>query len=97
MLARSVKAALAELAGAPGIEAVRACLDHVTVVLIQTPKDAATPIRTLGCADEKDDVAEDLLQILSAALDGARMAQENGQARGGDLIATLENVVAQFG
>jgi len=37
-----------------------------------------------------------MLQILTAALDGARMAQEGGQARGGVLIAMYEETVAQL-
>ncbi len=97
MLARSIKTALAELAGAPGIETVSACLDRVSAALIQAPKDAAALVLALGHAEGDDKADDDLLQILSAALDGARMAQENGQARGGALIAALEAAVVQLG
>jgi hypothetical protein len=97
MLARSIKTALAELAGAPGFETVRACLDRVSASLIQTPKDAVALVLALGHAEDDDKADDDLLQILSAALDGARMTQEKGQARGGALIAALEAAVAQLG
>ena len=97
MLAYSVKTAMAELAGAPDINAVQACMDRVSAALLQAPQDGAALVRALGSAGEDDDPENDLLQILSAALDGARMTQEKGQARGGVLIAALEAGVAQLG
>ena len=97
MLARSVKTALAELAGAPGIEAVQACLHRVSAALLRTPQDGAALVAVLGSAGAADDAADDLVQILSAALDSARMTQENGQARGGVLIAALDAAAAQLG
>jgi len=97
MLADSVTAAMAELAGAADGNAARACLDRVGVALLQAPQDGAALVCALGRAGEDDDPESDLLQILSAVLDGARMAQEKGQARGGALIAALEAVVARLG
>ena len=96
MLADCVNTAMAELAGAPDISAARACLDRVGAALLQAPQDGAALVRALGRAGEDDDLESDLQQILSAALDSARMAQEKGRARGGVLIAALEAVVAQL-
>jgi hypothetical protein len=47
-------------------------------------------------SDSAQDRVDDLLEILSAALECARMAQEKGQARGGVLIAALEGAVAHL-
>jgi yecA family protein len=96
MLANSVKTAMAALAGAPDVNAARACMDRVSAALLQAPQDGAALVRTLGSTAEDDTPQNDLLQILSAALDGARMAQEKGQAHGGVLIAALEAGVTQL-
>ncbi len=96
MFARSIDTALTELADAPNIEAAQICLDRSSAAILQIPEDGATLVRALGGAEQVQDRVDDLLEILSAALECARMAQEKGQARGGVLIAALEGAVAHL-
>ncbi|OSP53727.1 UPF0149 family protein [Pseudoruegeria sp. SK021] len=96
MLAHSVTTALATLATAPDADHARACLDHVSAALIRAPEDAVAIVKVLGASDHDDGQDDPLAEILSAALDVARMAQEKDQARGEVLIATLSAAVAQM-
>ena len=91
MFARSVKDALNELAEASGITSNQACLERSSTALLHDPKDGESLVRALGSVEPDQDATHDMLQILTAALDGARMAQEGGQARGGVLIAMFED------
>jgi yecA family protein len=96
MFAPSIETALARLADSPGVAATQACLDRSSATLMQIPEDGNALVRALGGAEQVHDKIDDLLQILSAALEGAQMTQEKGQARGGVLIAALEKTVAQL-
>jgi len=96
MFARSIKDALSELAEATGISFNQTCLERSSTALLHHPEDGESLVHTLGSAERDQDAVDDMLQILSAALDGARMAQEGGQARGSVLIATFEETVAEL-
>ncbi|KHA53125.1 hypothetical protein [Sulfitobacter geojensis] len=96
MFARSIKNALNELAEASDITSNQASLERSSTALLHDPEHGESLVRALGSIEPDQNAINEMLQVLTSALDGARMAQEGGQARGGVLIARLEGTVAQL-
>lgn len=73
MFARSVEDALNELAEASVITSNQACLERCSTALLRDPGDGDSLVRALGGAEQGQGAVDDMLQILTATLDGARM------------------------
>jgi hypothetical protein len=74
MFALSVVDALNELAEASGITSNQACLERSSTALLHNPEDRESLVRALDSVEPDQDAIHDMLQILTSALDRARMA-----------------------
>jgi hypothetical protein len=83
MFARSVEDALNQLAEASAITSSQACLERSSTALLHDPGDGDSLVRALGSAEQGQGAVDDMLQILTATLDGADGAgRRSGTRRG---------------
>ena len=85
-------AALAEV-GRSGYEARRAILDRLSAYLLQYPALGGQIVARLCAIDAPSPKDEDLLDLLGAGLDAARIARENGKARGQAFLEATEDAL----
>ncbi len=87
-----VLAALAQ-AGSDGFGARREILERASFDLLHRPALGSQIVARLCAIDDRSPKDEDLLDLLGAGLDAARIAQENGKARGQALLDALETAL----
>ena len=64
--------------------------------LFEAPDLAARLLRLIAARTDRGQELEDMIVLLSSALDEARMARENGRQRGDAFIATLEASIVEL-
>lgn len=85
-------AALAQ-AGREAFGARRDILDRVGIDLLQRPALGGQIVARLCAMDAPSPKDEDLLDLLGAGLDAARIARENGKARGQALLDAIDEAL----
>jgi hypothetical protein len=90
-----VDACLDALATAPDEERWSRLLRNQAKRLVATPDAVAAVAQTIAGTAEGER-AEDAAALLSAVLDEARMAQENGLRHGGAVLATIDDVLSKL-
>ncbi|PTX41317.1 yecA family protein [Gemmobacter caeni] len=91
-----IDAALAALAqaGGDGFGARRDILERFSFDLLHRPALGGQIVARLCAIDDPSPKDEDLLDLLGAGLDAARIACENGKARGQAFLAAVEDALA---